>query len=305
MSQYGILVMEWPLVLGVDASGVVVEAGETAQKQYGFKEGDYVCGCTRLGRKQYSTAQEFFLMDAHVTIPKPKNLSLVQAATLGVGVQTACLAVFDGLKVERPKSGAASEKGEWVLVLGGASSVGKNAIQLARAAGYEVVASCSRKSAKIVEDLGAKSFDYKKSIDDQVKDILSITSGNIRRCFDAVAADDPVVPKALFKELDSSEPKFFATTNDWSGITDFEGGSTYLTELGHIGKAGSAEEKETNKSLSSDIPMIVKLVEDGLVVTPEYEMIGEGGFDDAVKAYQHQVKGAGGSKKVVVKIQDE
>ena len=95
--------MEWPLVLGVDASGVVIEAGETAQKQYGFKAGDYVCGCTRLGRKQYSTAQQFFLMDAPVTIPKPKNLSLVQAATLGVGVQTACLAVFDGLKVERPQ----------------------------------------------------------------------------------------------------------------------------------------------------------------------------------------------------------
>ncbi len=305
MSQYGILVVEWPLVLGVDASGVVVEAGELAQKHYGFKSGDYVCGCTRLGRKQYSTGQEFFLMDAHVTIPKPSNLSLIQAATLGVGIQTACLAIFDGLKVERPQSSTASERDEWIVVLGGASSVGKNAIQLARAAGYKVVASCSNKSVKIVEDLGAKSFDYKRSVDDQVKDILSITSGKVCRCFDAVAADDPAVAKALFRELGSNKPKYFATTNDWSGITDFEGGSTYLTELGHIGKAGNAEERGTNESLSSDIPMIVRLVEAGLVITPEYEVVGDGGFDDAIKAYQHQVKGALGSKKVVVKIQNE
>ena len=302
MAGYGLLVLAWPLILGVDASGVIVEAGEEAQKKYGFKAGDYVCGCTRLGSIGYSTCEEYFLMDAHVTIPKPKNLSLVQAATIGVGIQTACLAVFDGLKLERPESGSASEKDEWVLVMGGASSVGKSAIQLARAAGYKVVASCSSKSSKTVEALGATTFDYKKSTEDQVKDILSITSGNVRHCFDAVASDDPVVPKALFKELDGSKPKLFSTTNDWSGVTDFEGGKTYNTELGKIGRSG---EEETNAVLAKDIPLIVKLIEGGLVVPPEYEVIGEGGFDDAVKAYHHQTKGAGGSKKVVVKIQDE
>jgi NADPH:quinone reductase-like Zn-dependent oxidoreductase len=302
MSQYGILVNEWPLVLGVDASGVVVEAGDVAKKEYGFKVGDYVCGCTRLGSKAYSTAQEYFLMDAHVTIPKPKNLSTLQAATLGVGIQTACLSIFDGLKINRPESGKVSQKDEWVLVMGGASSVGKSAIQLARAAGYKVIASCSSKSAAAVQALDASTFDYKKSTEEQVKEILKVTSGNVRHCFDAVASDDPVVPKALFKELDSSKPKLFSTTNDWSNIPSFEGGETHWTMLGKIGKP---TEKEANQVLSDDIPLIVKLVEEGKVVTPEYEVIGDGGFEDAVKAYYHQVKGAGGSKKVVVKIQDE
>jgi NADPH:quinone reductase-like Zn-dependent oxidoreductase len=305
MSQYGILVLEWPFVLGCDASGVVVEAGEKAEKEYGFKAGDYVCGCTRLGTKAYSTCQEYLLMDAAITIPKPKNISLVQAATLGVGVQTAALAIFDGLKIERPTSGSVAEKDEWVLVMGGASSVGKCAIQLARAAGYKVIASCSSQSSSIVQNLGATPFDYKKSVEDQVKDILSITSGNIRGCFDAVAANDPEVPKAVFKELGSSKAKYFATTNDWSAIQDFEGGKTYCTELGRIGKSGDKEEKETNEIMAKDIPIIVKLVEGGQVVPAEYEVIGDGGFEDAVKAYRHQAKGAGGSKKVVVKIQDE
>ena len=57
MSSSGLLVLDWPLVLGVDASGVVVEVGENASKK--FKVGDEVAGCTRLGSKGYSTGQEY------------------------------------------------------------------------------------------------------------------------------------------------------------------------------------------------------------------------------------------------------
>jgi NADPH:quinone reductase-like Zn-dependent oxidoreductase len=82
MSGSGLLVIDWPLVLGVDAAGVVVEVGEKAASK--FKVGDEVCGCTRLGSMGYSTCQDFFLMDADLTIPKPKNITLPQAATVGV-----------------------------------------------------------------------------------------------------------------------------------------------------------------------------------------------------------------------------
>lgn len=57
MSSSGLLVQDWPLVLGVDAGGAVVEVGEEAMGK--FKVGDEVCGCTRLGTKGYSTAQEY------------------------------------------------------------------------------------------------------------------------------------------------------------------------------------------------------------------------------------------------------
>lgn len=297
MANYGLLVLEWPLVLGVDASGVIVEAGKNVEN---LKVGDYVCGCTRLGATQYSTCQEYFLMDAPLAIPKPKNLSLIQAATLGVGIQTACLALFDGLKLERPSGKASPKKDEWILVLGGASSVGRSAVQLAVAAGYNVLASCSSKSAKGVEAYGATTFDYKKSNEEQVETILNVTSTKIRGVFDAVAADDPVVPKLLFKQLGSEGSKLFATTNDWTGITNFEGGQTYLVKLGPIGRSDA---QATNETLAKDIPMIVKLVEAGLVVSPEYEVVGNGGFDDAIQAYLLQAKGS--SKKVVVKISDE
>lgn len=100
-------------------------------------------------------------MDAALTIPKPKNISIQQAATIGVGTlvgqrriesrsdtegwQTAALGLFNGLKLPLPdlenladksKDGSEqlrkdSEK-DWVVVLGGASSVGKYGIQVSR-----------------------------------------------------------------------------------------------------------------------------------------------------------------------------
>lgn len=53
----GLLVSSFPIVLGCDASGVVVEVGTEAESF--FKVGDRVCGCTRLGEPGYGTFQEY------------------------------------------------------------------------------------------------------------------------------------------------------------------------------------------------------------------------------------------------------
>ncbi|KAJ9612425.1 hypothetical protein H2200_004022 [Cladophialophora chaetospira] len=302
MAAYGLLVVGWPLGLGVDAAGIVVEAGSEATSKYGFKVGDGVFGCTRLGTLGYNGAQEYLLFDAHVTFKKPDNISHVEAVTLGVAGDTACLGLFDGLKLDLPDpKNLPASRDEWVILLGGASSVGKAAIQLAKASGYKVVASCSSKSAAGVKELGAVPFDYKQSLEDQVKTVLDITGGDVARIYDAVAGNDPVLAKELFKTSKSTE-KLFATTNDWTGITDFEGGKTYLVQLGGVGRPEAAD---LNGKIAKYIPVITGLVESGKLVPSEYEVIGDGGFDAAVKAYHHQLSGAGGSKKVVVKIQDE
>lgn len=53
----GALVSSFPIVLGCDASGTVVEVGKDAESM--FKAGDRVCGCTRLGEVGYGTLQEY------------------------------------------------------------------------------------------------------------------------------------------------------------------------------------------------------------------------------------------------------
>lgn len=302
MAGLGLLVHEWPLVVAVDASGVIVESSSEAEAQYNLRPGDYVCGCTRLGMIQYASGQEYFLMDAAVTIPKPKNIDLVQAATLGVGIDTAALGIFQGLKCELPEPNSqVNNKDEWVVILGGASSVGSYAVQLARAAGYKVIASCSTKSADAVKSFGAETFDYRSPIEQQVDAVVKVTGEQVNRIFDAAASDDPVIAKELFKRS-KAEQKYFATTNDWSGITDFHGGKTYLVKLGPVGRP---EATELNEALKQYIPMLVKLVESGKVKTNEYQVFGKGGFEDVIGAYKHKVGGGGGSSKVVVKVQDE
>lgn len=302
MSKFGLLVVDWPLVLGVDGAGIVTDSGNEATEKYGLKAGDEVFGCTRLGCKGYSAGQEYYLMDARVTIPKPKNITLTEAATLGVGAETACLGLFEGLKIPFPDpKNLPPVSGEWVVVLGGASSVGKAAIQIAKASGYNVVASCSSKSSSVVKELGAVPFDYKVPLEQQVKEVLDITSGKASRVFDAVASEDPAICKELFKATSDGD-KRFATTNDWNPtIQDFEGGTTYKVQLGEVGRP---EGKDLNDNIEKYIPLIVVLIETGKLKPSEYEVIGQGGFEDAVKAYHHQVSGAGGSRKVLVKIQD-
>jgi len=138
-------------------------------------------------------------------------------------------------------------------------------------------------------------------LSDKLKDVVDITSGKVSRIFDAVAADDPILAKELFKATKSTE-KFFSTTNDWTGIGDFEGGKSRVIKFGPVGRP---EAKDLNANIEAYIPLITGLIESGKLMPAEYEVIGEGGFEDAVKAYHHQRSGAGGSRKVVVKIQDQ
>jgi NADPH:quinone reductase-like Zn-dependent oxidoreductase len=158
--NYGVLVKDWPIGLGADASGVIEEVGEEASKTYGFKKGDYVCGCTRIGwPPEYSTCREYFLMDAPVTMRKPSQLTPAEACTVGAAFQTAALGLFDGLQLSE---GGASNK-DWVLVCGGSGSVGGAAVKLANACGYRVVATCSKTNFDKVKSSGAEvTVDYRQ-----------------------------------------------------------------------------------------------------------------------------------------------
>lgn len=56
MQGTGMMVTDWPIVLGCDASGTVVDVGEGVTK---FKKGDGAFGCTRLGIPEYGTFQDY------------------------------------------------------------------------------------------------------------------------------------------------------------------------------------------------------------------------------------------------------
>ncbi|PCH00148.1 Polyketide synthase, enoylreductase [Penicillium occitanis (nom. inval.)] len=303
MVDSGVLIENWPFVPGCDAAGVVVKVGEQAASK--FKVGDEVCGCTRLGIKGYSTCQEFFLMDMDLAFVKPRNLSLAQAATIGVGVETAALGIFPGCNIPLPDvDNLPGPKNEWAVVLGGASNVGRFAVQLFKLLGYKVIASCSTKSFEAVKESGADAaFDYKRPITEQVAETLKgldENKGNLHYVLDA-ATEGLEYARLLFKEL-PDVPKYFATTNDWSGITDFEGGKTHCIQLGIIGRDYG---KHTTEAVARYIPTLTKLFEMGKLVASPYVEVGNGGFDAVLEALAYQKSSSAGSKKVVVKVQDK
>jgi NADPH:quinone reductase-like Zn-dependent oxidoreductase len=136
-----------PAILGIDMAGAVAAVGPGVT---GFRPGDAVFGMTGgVGGVQGSLAT-FAAVDATLLAAKPATLSMREAAALPLAFVTA----WEGL-VDR----AAIAAGQTVLIQGGAGGVGHIAVQIARARGARVFASCSGPDAAFIERLGATPID--------------------------------------------------------------------------------------------------------------------------------------------------
>lgn len=137
-----------PNILGMDLAGVIEEVGPGVTQ---FAPGDEVYGMAGgVGGHQGSLAQ-YAAVDQRLVAPKPRSLSMREAAALPLVFITA----WEGL-VDR----AHLDAGKRVLVQGGAGGVGHVAIQIAKSRGAEVYATASRAKLPIVERFGATGIDY-------------------------------------------------------------------------------------------------------------------------------------------------
>jgi NADPH:quinone reductase len=128
------LIETQPKVLGYDAAGTVEAVGESVD---GFQPGDrvyYAGDVTRPG----SNAQ-FQLVDARLAGHAPRSLDLAEAAALPLTAITAWELLFRRMPFDSEHGG----EDKSLLVIGG-GGVGSIAIQLARRAGFTVIATASR-----------------------------------------------------------------------------------------------------------------------------------------------------------------
>ncbi len=156
--------LKYPTILGSDTAGEVVEVGSAVTR---FQVGDRVLGHavgtdkdTNAGAE--GTFQEYTAVLERLASPLPDALPYEEAATLPLAVSTASCALFEDawLGLQRPTL-APRPTGQTVLVWGGSTSVGSQAIQLAVAAGYEVITTASPRNFDALEALGAVMvFDY-------------------------------------------------------------------------------------------------------------------------------------------------
>ena len=110
-----------------------------------FEPGDRVVGQARGVLQNRNVAsegafQEYTVLLPDMTSPIPDTMSFESAAVLPLGLSTAVAGLFqsDQLGLQLPRVPKREKIGKTLLVWGGSTSVGSNAIQLAVAAGYEV-----------------------------------------------------------------------------------------------------------------------------------------------------------------------
>jgi len=156
--------LTYPAVIGSDLAGEVVEVGNAVTR---FRVGDRVLGHAVGTDKDSNTGAEgafqtYTVVLERMASPIPDTLSYESACVLPLAISTASCGLFqaDQLALQHP-SADAERTGETVLVWGGSTSVGSNAIQLAVAAGYDVITTASPHNVDYVTSLGASQvFDY-------------------------------------------------------------------------------------------------------------------------------------------------
>ncbi|MCP5433212.1 MAG: NAD(P)H-quinone oxidoreductase [Alphaproteobacteria bacterium] len=134
-----------PATPGLEVAGTVVAVGDgVATPGLGARATALVAG---------GGYAEYCLADAAHTLPAPEGLTLLEAASLPETVFTVWSNLFDRARLKG---------GESLLVHGGTSGIGVTAIQIARAMGATVFATCgSAEKCRVAEELGAaRAIDY-------------------------------------------------------------------------------------------------------------------------------------------------
>ncbi|KAF2084024.1 zinc-binding oxidoreductase CipB [Saccharata proteae CBS 121410] len=172
--------MKYPFILGEDVAGEVIEVGSQIKR---FKPGDRVLGHAlamdeHVNRAAEGGFQEYTILRSNMASPIPSSLSYESASVLPLCLSTAACGLFqkDFLALDHPHPDGTKPKSSTVLIWGGSTRVGSNAIQLAAAAGYEVITTASPKNFAYVKKLGAAHvFDYRSK--NVVEDIISHLEG--------------------------------------------------------------------------------------------------------------------------------
>jgi NADPH:quinone reductase-like Zn-dependent oxidoreductase len=158
--------LKLPFIPGLDVAGIVAEVGSAVTR---FRPGDAVYAMlpnTRMGGyAEYAAVAQSSV--AHC----PANLTFVEAAAIPCAALTALQALRDQARVK---------SGLHVLINGASGGVGSFAVQIAKAFGAHVSATCSGRNIEFVRSLGADEvIDYTQ---------IDITAGkpNYEVIFDAV-----------------------------------------------------------------------------------------------------------------------
>jgi NADPH:quinone reductase-like Zn-dependent oxidoreductase len=133
---------KFPKITGSDFAGIVKEAGDGSD---GFKAGDRVYGAVPAFSGKPGSLAELVSLDSKYARHIPEGMSIEEAASLPVAALTA----LNGIRRCGVKAGSK------VLINGATGGVGHFAVQIAKAKGAVVTATCSAENGGLSKQLGA------------------------------------------------------------------------------------------------------------------------------------------------------
>ncbi|OSD03831.1 GroES-like protein [Trametes coccinea BRFM310] len=202
--DHGILVEKFPAILGFDGAGVVVKVG-SAIKDYAvgdrvlFQTGTLPEDGTAIG-----TFQQYVRVRPTWGTKIPNNVSFEAAATVPSGLASTALALYSRVegapsaKLIAPweEGGRGYYAGKPIFILGGATSLGQYAIQLARLSGFSpIITTASLHNAELLKSLGATHvLDRKLPSETLVKEAIGIAGKHFDLVYDAVSEPETLAP---------------------------------------------------------------------------------------------------------------
>ncbi|TVY53239.1 Dehydrogenase azaJ, partial [Lachnellula suecica] len=230
--------LKYPIVLGSDVAGEVIEVGKNVNAAQ-FQVGDRVVGnAVGMDKRSNKSAeggfQKYTVLRTNLACRIPEHVSYERAAVIPLGFSTAACGLFmkDQLALQFP-SVPSRPTGQTLVIWGGSTSVGCNAIQIAKAAGYEVITTSSPKNFEYVKKLGASYvFDYRSP--STVKEIIGVLKN--KTCAGALAIGFGSTEACLAIVAASKGKKFVAQASAPLDLWNFPSGVFALvgTMLGTV-----------------------------------------------------------------------
>ncbi len=303
--RYGFGIHSTPWINGREGSGTIVKTSEGVN---GLEVGDNVFICSTSYRDiRTSTFQEYVIADYRLVWKIPSEIDLLEAATLGVGLVTAGVVIFNNFKLLSLDHGSATVNenlkpetksgGNTILIWGGSSVVGMYLIQLIVALGNRVITVAGSKNKDYLKSLGAdvvidRHQDSKKILED----IRLHSSEGITHAVDTVSRE-------------TSELVLVALKQNKPNVDNYKQKVAFLVSKPKQVPSDIDIQDVAIKSFHEDTSFGTKLVEhttellrEGKVYPVRYKLFNEGLEDGINKGLEYLETFGASGEKIIVKV---